>query len=382
MRTFPINEEVYTTIKESNNELEKSRQLEQSQGPEAEEQELTHETMVHKCTEALSDILISDPILFDKCRELGLHFEWVLVTLQLLCPPVEEKGMMPKLGFKCLHAELCMDDDSGGRVYPYYAIDLEHFLSIVSHVDSKLTRDEFVIIAGRIGCLEIHSKYGQLVLYDKLILAIRNATFSKEEIKELVKSDDDQQQNELVQPQKGNVSYNPLGGREDSEVNFYSPNEDSHKITATMSPKLVEVHLNETTRKIEGIFVEHLDSSTKAVIADEFGIQNKAQEHTKITLSCELDENIDRVTVQSNSIGGEVISLAIYTDKDHKIEVVTYEEEPEGAYVHEYKMTDNAHLKGFYGTFGEHTLEMFGVITWEAIEVVVINYLLSLSFSI
>lgn len=40
--------------------------------------------------------------LFNKCRELSLHFYWVFTTCSLFAPPFEE-GENPKLPFDFLH---------------------------------------------------------------------------------------------------------------------------------------------------------------------------------------------------------------------------------------------------------------------------------------
>lgn len=50
----------------------------------------------------LSQKLMENTHLFNKCRELSLHFYWVFTTCSLFAPSFEE-GENPKLPFDYLH---------------------------------------------------------------------------------------------------------------------------------------------------------------------------------------------------------------------------------------------------------------------------------------
>lgn len=127
---------------------------------------------VKDLADILSQKLTDNHYLFNKCRELSLHFYWVFTTCSLLAPPFED-GEQPKLPFDYLHQELSKEKAEN---YPVYAIELDRFVRLVHYADIHLTKDEIMDLAQGTESLRKSKDYGLYVLYDRLLVATREAT--------------------------------------------------------------------------------------------------------------------------------------------------------------------------------------------------------------
>jgi len=57
-----------------------------------------------------------------------------------------------------------------------YAIELERFAKVIHYADIQLTREEIIDIANVTETIRKHKDYGYYVLYDRFLLATREAT--------------------------------------------------------------------------------------------------------------------------------------------------------------------------------------------------------------
>lgn len=376
VRSFPVNQESYATIKQAHAELQQSRQsMNQSGGQgheeqEDEEEELTHESILQKQTETLKEYLLSNELLYTKCREFSFNYEWVLVTLQLLSPHIDEKGMTPKLNFKCLHSAIC-EGSYDPKFYPCYPVELDKFMMVISHVDAKLTKEEVLTIAQVIDCLDNVPKFGPIVLYEKLVLAIRNSCLSTDEIKELIKNDaeeelDEVEHQEEEKKQRGTLSYRKVCFDESNgpEANFDSVPIIEHN--HNFSPKNIEIYADKQSHKIVAISIEYVDTAVFEVTSQKFeaqkGFDPEACDH--YTVVCEPDEDINQVSAGTAKVeNDEFISFLEFRTTKERV-VTVGKELVEKEHLHTYRAEDQEQLKGFFGVMTD-SLHTLGVVVWE-----------------
>jgi len=153
-----------------------------------------------KMIEDLKDYLYQDEELFFISQQLACNFEWVFNVCSVLSPVIEESGLQPKHAFRCLHSVLC---ESEARFYPCYAIEIDQFMKVIGRTDSRLSRDDALDMAEKINCLDINKEFGNFIYYDKFLIALRNATLTKEEIKNLNKTKADEIEKQVI------ISENP-----------------------------------------------------------------------------------------------------------------------------------------------------------------------------
>jgi len=158
--------------------------------------------IVTKMIEDLKDYLYQDEELFLISQELACNFEWVFNVCSVLSPVIEESGLQPKHAFKCLHSSLC---EIEARFYPCYAITIDQFMKVLGKTDSKFQRDDILNMAERINCLDIHQEYGNFIYFDKFLIALRNATLTKEEIKNISKTKAEEIDKQIIKSESPQV---------------------------------------------------------------------------------------------------------------------------------------------------------------------------------
>lgn len=174
-------------------ELEKQQpqrqppQVEENKGPQMSEEE-KRKALLYSMIEDLKDLLYEEEELFFYAREVAVNFEWIFNACSVLSPSIDEKGLQPKHTFKCLHNALA---ESEARYYPCYAITIDQFMKVIARADCRLQRDDVIKMAERIDVLDVNKEFGNFIYYDKFLIAIRNATLSKEEILNMNKLEDD-----------------------------------------------------------------------------------------------------------------------------------------------------------------------------------------------
>lgn len=158
--------------------------------------------------EDLKDYIYQDEQLYFYCRELAYNFEWVFNLCSVLSPVIEDRGLQPKHSFKCLHTTLC-DASEEAKYYPCYAISVSQFMKVLSKIETKLAQDELVKMAERIDCLDFHKEHGHFIYYDKFLVAVRNATLSKEEILHLEKIEEEEVEKQVVSKSEAAIPSGP-----------------------------------------------------------------------------------------------------------------------------------------------------------------------------
>ena len=374
VRSYPLNQESYSTLMQTQAELQRSQQSGDHipEEDEEEEEDLSHETILLKQTETLRGFLLTDEVLYLKCRDFSYNFEWVLVSLQVLSPPIDEKGMAPRLGFRSLHFDVCTDSSYEPKYFPCYIIELDKFMKIISHVDARLTKDEVVTVANAIECLDQHPKYGPIVIYDKLVLAIRNATLSKEEIQALMKNAPDEGEGEAEQQQqakpRGTLTDHVLCSADgQTDINI-----DSKPVIETnqnFTPKHIEIFVDRFTNKIIGITIEYMDLEVFQVTTQNFerdGGFNSA-DCEKYVIECEPEEEFVEIgAAKTKGEAGEFISyLEFHTSKGKELRVGKIV--PESSEINTHKIDPNHRLKGFVGMLSD-SLVSFGIVLWEPMQ--------------
>lgn len=371
MRSYPLNEESYMTLKQTQMEMQKSQMSgENGQVEEEEEEDDSHEAVLKKQTEIMKNFLLTNEILYLKARDLSYNYEWVLITLQALSPSIDDKGATPKLSFKCLHFDICTDPSYEPRYFPAYVIELEKFMKVISHVDAKLTKDDVATLAQQIDCIDTHPKYGPIVVYDKLILALRNASLSKEEIQQLQvqegEGEEGQEEEQQNRPQGELKDYILCAAEGQSDINV-----DSKPVIESnpnFSPKHIEVFVDKHTQKICGLVVEYMDVQVFQITSQKFeqdGGFNPA-DCEKHVIECEPEEEFVEVTVgKTRGQSGEYISYLEFRTNKEKVHQAG--KTAEGDEIKSYKVDPAHELKGFVGKLSD-ALVSFGVVVWEPIQ--------------
>lgn len=65
---------------------------------------------------------------------------------------------------------------SGSNSFPVYAIEIDRITKAIHYADIQLTKDEIMDIATVTESLRKHKDYGYYILYDRFLLATREAT--------------------------------------------------------------------------------------------------------------------------------------------------------------------------------------------------------------
>ena len=149
--------------------------------------------------EELKDLIYQDETLYFHVRDIGFNFEWIFKVCSVLSPVIEDKGSQPKHSFSCLHNSLC---EGEARYYPCYAITVDQFMKVVAKIDTKLNADEVIKMAERIDCFDVNKEFGNFIYYDRFLLAIRNAAFSREEIKYINKARNDEVEKQVIKTER------------------------------------------------------------------------------------------------------------------------------------------------------------------------------------
>ncbi|CAD8071067.1 unnamed protein product [Paramecium primaurelia] len=143
--------------------------------------EQPHQKTIQDFADRLKQLFEQNEILQHKCHELSLNFYWVFTTVQQLAPPLEENAS-PKLQFEYIHQELFRERF---ETYPYYAIEFDRFCKVVQHIGIQLSRDDIFQLAEITDSLRENKKFGYYLIYDRLLLSIRQAALTQEEIEEV-----------------------------------------------------------------------------------------------------------------------------------------------------------------------------------------------------
>ncbi len=93
-----------------------------------------------------------------------------------------------------------MIEDSGELDFPICVIEFKRFLRIVQKIESlKFTSEELKSLTKGCSSLFNSKRYGDYILYDRFLLAVRGATLKKEEIKIQMNYEDPQEQEEVIE---------------------------------------------------------------------------------------------------------------------------------------------------------------------------------------
>ncbi|CAD8068820.1 unnamed protein product [Paramecium primaurelia] len=146
-----------------------------------QQQEQPNQKTIQDFANRLYQLFQQNEILYHKCHELSLIFYWVFTTVQQLAPPLEENAS-PKLPFDYIHQELFRERF---ETYPYYAIEFDRFCKVVQHSGIQLSNDDIYQLAEITDSLRENKKFGYYLIYDRLLLSIRQAALTQEEIEEV-----------------------------------------------------------------------------------------------------------------------------------------------------------------------------------------------------
>lgn len=93
-----------------------------------------------------------------------------------------------------------MCDDSGEFDFPIYAIEFKRFLRVVQKIETlKFSSDEIKNLIKASSALFNIKKFGDYLLYDRFLLAVRGATMKKEEIKIQMNYEDPIEQEQVIE---------------------------------------------------------------------------------------------------------------------------------------------------------------------------------------
>lgn len=120
----------------------------------------------------------------------------------MLAPPLDEGGA-PKLPFDYIHQDISKDRFDS---YPAYAIEFARFAKLIHYADIQLTNDEIYDIAEITESLRKSKDYGFYILYDRFLLAVREASLQKDEIdmvRSMYQGDEKDADQDLILVQNG-----------------------------------------------------------------------------------------------------------------------------------------------------------------------------------
>ncbi|CAD8086496.1 unnamed protein product [Paramecium sonneborni] len=146
-----------------------------------QQQEQPLQKTIQEFASRLKQLFVQNEILYHKCHELSLNFYWIFTTVQQLAPPLEENGS-PKLPFEYIHQELFKERF---ETYPYYAIEFDRFCKVVQHSGIQLSHDDIYQLADITESLRENKRFGYYLIYDRLLLSIRQAALTEQEIEEV-----------------------------------------------------------------------------------------------------------------------------------------------------------------------------------------------------
>ncbi|CAK81396.1 unnamed protein product (macronuclear) [Paramecium tetraurelia] len=146
-----------------------------------QQQEQPHQKTIQEFANRLKEVFQQNEIIYHKCHELSLIFYWVFTTVQQLAPPLEENAGA-KLPFEYIHQELCKERF---EVYPYYAIEFDRFCKVVQYSGIQLSYDDIYQLAEITDSLRENKRFGLYIIYDRLLLSIRQAALNEQEIEEV-----------------------------------------------------------------------------------------------------------------------------------------------------------------------------------------------------
>jgi len=130
----------------------------------------------------IENLLKSIPQLYDPCKDIALNFQWIFCTANAISPAVEESKTEPKIPFGCVHSEMCAGGGENDEKYPAYPIETFRFLRILKQINIKLAEEDLIGIAKTIKAYRFSKEFGPYILYDKVLLGIRNGALTKEEL--------------------------------------------------------------------------------------------------------------------------------------------------------------------------------------------------------
>eukprot|EP00828_Plagiopyla_frontata_P023470 TRINITY_DN3007_c0_g1_i1.p1 TRINITY_DN3007_c0_g1~~TRINITY_DN3007_c0_g1_i1.p1 ORF type:complete len:528 (+),score=102.96 TRINITY_DN3007_c0_g1_i1:295-1878(+) len=134
--------------------------------------------------EAVREVIENTKGLEQKCLYLAHNFERAFLTLQMFSPSIQE-GIPSKLPFICLHKEI--SEQQAELPYPIYAIELNRFLRAMEVIGCQIVEKEFIEIGKACKAIKRSKDFGRYFVYNKLLLCIRNAVLTRDEIFELRK---------------------------------------------------------------------------------------------------------------------------------------------------------------------------------------------------
>ncbi|KAL4430058.1 hypothetical protein ABPG74_013505 [Tetrahymena malaccensis] len=161
----------------------------------------------------LNAIFSRDPYLEQQFRQLSYHFKWVMCTLQQLSPPIEEIGKA-SLPFTCLQNLIASGRIQSKLSLPLYIIEFRRFMKVLRYADIRISEESIMQIANitktyyefktddpefedfqkqfrqNYGCIHMNvtkqSEEDEFkfkgVVYDKLLIAIRDTVLLPEEV--------------------------------------------------------------------------------------------------------------------------------------------------------------------------------------------------------
>lgn len=129
-------------------------------------------------TQVLSQLLEQNEEILVQVRGMMMHFEWLLLTLHLIAPALEGVGKYNMI-YECVSQEL---NDHKTLEHPLHAIELDRFMKVLATLQTGVTRNTMLTLATAVKLLFKSVLYGDYVLYDKLLVTLRNASMSQNEI--------------------------------------------------------------------------------------------------------------------------------------------------------------------------------------------------------
>jgi len=140
----------------------------------------------------------NDLTLYEKCRELSLNFIWLYQSLNKLSPTIDYSNQEKFCLFPCIYSE--MIEDSGDFDFPLSVIEFKRFLRIVQKIETlKFSAEELKNLTKGCKSLFNSKRFGDYILYDRFLLAVRGATLKKEEIKIQMNYEDPLEQEEVIE---------------------------------------------------------------------------------------------------------------------------------------------------------------------------------------
>lgn len=145
--------------------------------------------MLQQGIQNLEELLLTNNDLNQKCREISFAFKWLFNTYQQLSPAIVSKNG-ECLPFLCLNRLVCTDQVRNEDFFPIYVIELERFMKVIKYAGIQVSRDEIVQIAQTCGWIRYYRFEDEDLcglIYDKLMISIRDASMTPQEIREIKK---------------------------------------------------------------------------------------------------------------------------------------------------------------------------------------------------